>query len=102
MHSWILLLNIYTTFCQTFAQGRSFHLTWMNFFILLLTSRSTTDEERKAEKKISCMIDLSNLVLGIQLLLIYSLLNLCEKIHLRPNDAIAIVFCGSQKSLTTG
>lgn len=78
MISWILLLNIYTTFCQTFAQGRNFHLTTMNFFILLLT------------------------ILGIQLLLIYSLINLCEKLHLRPNDVIAIVFCGSQKSLTTG
>ena len=54
------------------------------------------------EKEISRLIDFSNLVLAIQLLLIYSLLHLCERIHLRPNDAIAIVFCGSQKSLTTG
>ena len=38
----------------------------------------------------------------IQILLIVFLFTACQKIHVRPSDTIAIVFCGSQKSLTTG
>jgi predicted Na+-dependent transporter len=34
--------------------------------------------------------------------LIFLLFSACEKLHVRPSDTIAIVFCGSQKSLTTG
>jgi len=34
--------------------------------------------------------------------LIFLLFFICRKIHVRPSDTIAIVFCGSQKSLTSG
>lgn len=42
------------------------------------------------------------LVLSIQILLIAVLFFVCRAMHLRPGDTIAVVFCGSQKSLTTG
>ncbi|CAF5221212.1 unnamed protein product, partial [Rotaria magnacalcarata] len=42
------------------------------------------------------------LVLVIQILLIAVLFFACQKSHVRPNDTIAIIFCGSQKSLTSG
>lgn len=36
--SWILLMNIYVTFCQTFQQRSPLNITFTNFLILLITS----------------------------------------------------------------
>ncbi|CAF1676963.1 unnamed protein product [Rotaria magnacalcarata] len=78
INNWILLGNIYVTFCQTFKQHGSLDLTFINFIILFTT------------------------ILVIQILLIAVLFFACQKSHVRPNDTIAIIFCGSQKSLTSG
>ncbi|UJR27294.1 hypothetical protein I4U23_008589 [Adineta vaga] len=78
INNWILLMNIYTTFCQTFKQRGSINLTLTSFLILLIT------------------------IFSIQMFLIGLLFFVCQKIHIRPSDTIAIIFCGSQKSLTTG
>ncbi|CAF4018385.1 unnamed protein product [Rotaria sp. Silwood2] len=78
INNWILLGNIYITFCQTFQQHSPLNLTFIDFLILLMT------------------------ILSIQIFLIILLFFACRKVHVRPNDTIAIVFCGSQKSLTTG
>ncbi|CAF0757206.1 unnamed protein product [Adineta ricciae] len=78
INNWILLINIYTTFCQTFKQSGSMSLTFVNLLILLLT------------------------IFSIQIFLTGLLFFACRRLHIRPSDTIAIVFCGSQKSLTTG
>ncbi|CAF1286118.1 unnamed protein product [Adineta steineri] len=78
INNWILLLNIYTTFCQTFKQRGSMNITLINFFILVIT------------------------IFSIQMFLIFLLFSTCRQMHVRPSDTIAIIFCGSQKSLTTG
>ncbi|CAF1200028.1 unnamed protein product [Adineta ricciae] len=78
INNWILLINIYTTFCQTFKQSGSTSLTFVSLLILLLT------------------------IFSIQIFLTGLLFFACQRFHIRPSDTIAIVFCGSQKSLTTG
>ncbi|CAF0851658.1 unnamed protein product [Rotaria sordida] len=78
INNWILLSNIYVTFCQTFKQHGPLHFTFIDFLILLMT------------------------IFCIQIFLIIVLFFTCRKSHVRPNDTIAIVFCGSQKSLTSG
>jgi len=78
INNWILLINIYTTFCQTFKQHGPLNLTFLHFLILFIT------------------------ILSIHTFLIFLLFFACRKIHVHPSDIIAIIFCGSQKSLTTG
>ena len=47
-------------------------------------------------------LELFVLVFSVQMFLIGLLFFACRRLHIRPSDTIAIVFCGSQKSLTTG
>ncbi len=94
MSSWIIIINIYTTFCQTFKQRGPLNLTFLNFLILIIISIILV---HWPINPISF-----HLVLSIHMFLIFLLFFICRKIHVRPSDTIAIVFCGSQKSLTSG
>lgn len=88
-------MNIYVTFCQTFQQRSPLNLTFGNFLILLITSMQYISHP-------ALLLFVLSLVVSIHMLLIFLLFFICQNVRIRPSDTIAIVFCGSQKSLTTG